>query len=457
MWRWWVGLVGAAVLVTLGVWLGPTLWRQAESPIVVGLLHSRTGPLALNEKAMLDAEIMALEEINEAGGLLGRRVSWVIADGESDPRIFGREARRMIETEKVDVIFGAMTSACRRAVDDVVTPADHLFIFPSNYEGMDFSPNIICTGPLPNQQVIPAVTWCLETLKARKFFLAGSDDVLSYAVNTIVKDQLKALGATCVGEGFATIEGRGVAELIAAIRKSEADVVFSSVVGEANKEFFQGLADAGLTSDKLPVVSVTVGEEDLRELPADVMAGHYAAWGYFQSLDRPENREFVARFQKRWGPNRPTSDPVVSAYNGVKLWAQAVEEARSNLTDQVRKHLRRQSRSSAAGIVSVDYATFHSWRPFYLGQIRRDGQFDIVWSLERPIRPVPYPMFRSPSYWEAAVEKWVRSGYPGFGESPAPVPSEPEVKPRPEPEPESESTPAESESESESTSVGTPS
>jgi len=424
------------MLGALGVWLGPKLWRRAEAPIVVGLLHSRTGPLALNEKAMLDAEVLALEEINEAGGLLGRRVALKIADAESDPRVFGREARRLIESEKVDVIFGAMTSESRRAVDDVVTPEDHLFIFPSNYEGMDFSPNVICTGPLPNQQVIPAVTWCFETLKARKFFLAGSTDVFSYAVNTIVKDQLKALGASCVGEGFATMEGRRVAELVAAIEKSGADVVISSIVGDANKDFYQGLADAGLTAETLPVVSVTVGEEDLRELPADAVAGHYAAWGYFQSLDLPENREFVARFQKRWGSNRPTSDAAVSAYNGVKLWAQAVDEARSSAADQVRKHLRRQSRPSAAGIVSIDYDTLHSWRPFYLGRMRGDGQFDIVWSLERPIRPVPFPLFRSRSYWEAVVEKWFRSGYPGVGESAAPAPP---LSPEPE------STPTDSE------------
>lgn len=458
MWRWWLGLIGAALVGALGVWLGPKLWRRAEAPIVVGLLHSRTGPLSLNEKAMLDAEILALEEINEAGGLLGRRVSWVIADAESDPRVFSREARRLIDIEKVSAIFGAMTSTCRRAVDEVVTPANHLFIFPSNYEGMDFSPNVICTGPLPNQQVIPAVTWCRESLKARKFFLAGSTDVFTYAVNTIVKDQLKALGGECVGEEFAMVEGQGMPALIDAIKKSGADVVFSSVVGDANKAFYQGLADAGLTAENLPVISVTVGEEDLREIPGDLVAGHYAAWGYFQSLDLPDNRRFVAQFHKRYGANRPTSDSVVSAYNGVKLWAQAVDEAQSEMTDQVRKHLRRQSLASAAGIVSVDYSTLHSWRPFYLGKIRRDGQFDIIWGLDRPIRPVPYPMFRGRSYWDSAVEKWFQSGYPTVSApAAAPAPSPPEPKPEPDSDSDSDSEPESSPTDSEPSSVGTPS
>ncbi len=422
MWRWLLGLLGAAVLVALGVWLGPGLLRQAESPIVVGLLHSRTGALALSETAMIDAEVLALEEINKAGGLLGRRVSWVIADGESDPMAFGREAHRLIETEKVSVIFGGMTSACRQAVEDVVTPSDHLFVFPSNYEGMDFSQYVVCTGPLPNQQVIPAVNWCHETLKARKFYLAGSADVLSYAVHTIVKDQLKALGASFVGESFVTIEGGGMTEMIAAIKASGADVVFSSVVGDANKAFFRQMTQAGLTPEKLPVVCTGVTESELRELPVAEMVGDYAAWGYFQTVDRPENRAFVAAFKERYGNERPTSDPIASAYNSVKLWAQAVQEAGTETVPEVRQHLRRQSRNAAEGIVSIDYDTLHTWRPFYLGKIRRDGQFDIVWSLERPIRPVPYPMFRSRSYWEAAVEKWNQAGSRGVVEPPAPVP-----------------------------------
>lgn len=424
-------LIGVLALGLLGVWLIPGLRRQVEPPIRVGLLHSRTGPMAMSEASMIDAEILALEEINESGGVAGRNVVWVVADGESDPKTFARQARRLIDDEHVSVIFGGMNSACRDAVGDVVGQSDHLFIFPSNYEGLDLSQNVICTGPLPNQQVIPAVNWCFETLKARKFYLAGSADVMSYAIHTIVRDQLKALGASSVGESFIEIDGGGASEAIAAIKASGADVVFSSVVGDGNKVFYHEMAHAGMTPDRLPVVSVTITEDDLRHLPLAEMVGDYAGWGYFQAIDRPENRDFIARFKKRYGAERPTGDAIASAYNSVKLWEQAVAEARTDATVEVRKHLRRQTRDAPEGIVSIDFETLHTWRPFYLGKVRRDGQFDIVWSLDKPIRPVPFPIFRTKAYWEEAVEKWNKTGHAHGVRPPPPSPESPRISQAP--------------------------
>src|SRR4051812_9343190 len=170
------GLPALIVLIVLALlgWYGRELLWRVEAPIRVGVLHSRTGPLAISEQSMIDAELMAIEEINQAGGILGRRVEPVIADGRSDPKVFAQEARRLIEVEKVRVLFGCWTSLSRRAVKEVVESSHHLLFFPSNYEGMDIPSSVICTGPIPNQQVIPAVNWCHETLKARKFFLAGS-------------------------------------------------------------------------------------------------------------------------------------------------------------------------------------------------------------------------------------------------------------------------------------------
>jgi urea transport system substrate-binding protein len=423
-----LGLIAVLVLGLSAVWLGPRLLHAGGPPIRVGILHSRTGPLAISEESMVDAEVMALDEIKKAGGLLGRDVEWVIADGESDPKTFARQARWLIAEQNVSVIFGGMTSACREAVDEVVGQSDHLFVFPSNYEGLDLSLNVVCTGPLPNQQVIPAVNWCFETLKARKFFLAGSSDVMSYAIHTIVRDQLKAIGASFVGESFVEIDGARMPETIAAIKASGADVVISTVVGDANKAFYRQMSQAGLTPDKLPVLSVTITEDELRQLPIAEMVGDYAAWGYFQTIPRDENKAFVDRFKKRYGAERPTSDSIASAYGSVMLWKQAVEEAGTDATTEVCKRLGRQSRDAAEGIVSVDQDTLHTWRPFYLGKIRRDGLFDVVWSLEKPIRPVPFPMFRTKAYWEAAVERWNKTGKADdhdSSSSPAPAPSRP--------------------------------
>jgi urea transport system substrate-binding protein len=397
-------LLALIVLAVLG-WFGRDLLWHVEAPIRVGLLHSKTGPLAISERSMIDAEKLAIEEINESGGLLGRRVEAVEADGRSDPQVFAREARRLIEMEKVGAIFGCWTSLSRRSVKAVVESSNHLLFFPSNYEGMDITPSIVCTGPIPNQQVIPAVNWCFDTLKARKFFLAGSQDVWSYSSNALIKDQLKAMGAQAVGEKYVELDGKGMPELIGAIKAAAPDIVLSTVVGDGNKPFYAQMAQAGLPPGKLPVVSFTIGEDELRDLPVKEMIGDYAAWSYFQSLDNPINRAFVQRFKEYSGAERTTGDAIVAAYNSVKLWAQAVEEIGSDDTAEVRKAIRRESRSAPEGIVSIDSETLHIWRPFYVGKVRGDGQFDVVWSLEKPVRPVPYPVLRPRAEWEAFVEK----------------------------------------------------
>jgi urea transport system substrate-binding protein len=405
MWR-WVLRVGTLIVLGLGLAYVVTVLWHTEKPIRVGILHSRTGPLAISEKAMIDAEVMALEEINREGGIRGRKVEWVIADGRSDFKVFAQQARALIENEKVCVIFGCMTGLCRRSVKTVVEPANHLLVFPSNYEGMDLPASIVCTGPVPNQQVIPAVHWCLESLKTRKFFLAGcSEDTWSIVSNAIIKDQLKAMGAACVGEKYIPLSGTGVSDVVAAIKAAAPEVVLSTVLGDANKPFFEQLSRAGLTPDKTPVISFGFAEEELHELPVKDMIGDYAAWNYFQSIDSPVNRAFVQRYKDKYGRERTISDGIVAAYNGVKLWALAVEENGTEATAEVVKSIRHQSLEAPEGVVSVDSESLHTWRPFYVGRIRSDGQFDVVWSLEKPVRPVPYPVLRSRAAWDAFIAK----------------------------------------------------
>jgi urea transport system substrate-binding protein len=401
--RWLLAL--GAVIALGGTWYAWRAYWRVEAPIRVGILHSKTGPLAISEQSMIDAELMAIDEINQQGGLLGREVKPVVVDGRSDPKVFGQEARRLIETEKVSVIFGCWTSLCRRSVKSVVEPSNHLLFFPSNYEGMDLSSSIVCTGPIPNQQVIPAVNWCFETLKVRKFFLAGSQDIQSYSSNALITDQLKALGAQLVGEKYVALDGTGMPDMIAAIKAAGPDVVLSTVIGDGNKPFYQQMAQAGLTPARLPILSFTITEDELRELPVKEMIGDYAAWSYFQSLDSAVNRAFVQRFKQRYGAERTTSDSIVASYNAVKLWAQAVEETETDATAEVRKAIHKQSLEAPEGVVSIDSETLHTWRPFYLGRIRADGQFEVIWSLEKPVRPVPFPVLRSRAEWEQFVGK----------------------------------------------------
>jgi urea transport system substrate-binding protein len=403
--RWLMGLGTIAAFAVAG-WYGWTWFQRVERSIRVGILHSKSGPLKISEESMIDAEVLALEQVNAAGGLLGRKVEWVVADGRSDPKVFAQEARRLIETEKVCVIFGGLTGSCRKSIKEVVEPANHLLVFPSNYEGMDLPSCVVCTGPIPNQQVIPGVNWCFEKLKARKFFLAGcSEDTWSLVSNAIIKHQLKAMGASCVGEKYVPLSGAGVPELVAAIKASGPDVVLNTILGDANKPFYEQMAREGLTPAKLPVLTFMIAEDELRSLPIKDMIGDYAAWSYFQSIDSTVNRTFVQQFKERYGAEKTTSDSIVAAYNGVNLWAQAVKEVGTEATSEVRSALRRQSREAPEGVVTVDSETLHTWRPFHLGKIRSDGQFDIVWSLEKPVRPEPYPILRSRLEWDAFLEK----------------------------------------------------
>jgi len=375
--------------------------------------------MEISEQSMIDAEVLALEEIRANGGLHGRRVEWVIADGRSDWPTFAREAQRLIDDEKVSVIFGCYTSASRKSVKPVVEQRSHLLIYPMAYEGLEQSPNIVYTGAAPNQQVIPAVSWCHQTLKARKFFLVGSDYVWPHCVNEIVKDQLKALGDECVGESYILFGSAQVNPSVEAIQKAKPDVIISTVVGDSNEPFYRRLQAAGIPPERTPVVSFCIAEDELRKLPFRAMVGDYAAWNYFQTIDRQENREFIRRFQTTYGADRVTSDAIVAAYNSVRLWAQAVLEAGTDNVAEVQKAIRRQSLNAPEGIVSVDDETQHTWRPVYVGRIRSDGQFDVVWSSGKPVRPIPFPRSRTRSEWESFLvnlnRTWGGWANPGTG------------------------------------------
>ena len=231
-------VAGVAVL-----WVGNPLER-VRAPIRVGLLHSLTGPMSISEKSMVDAEQLAIDEVNAQGGLLGRRVEWVVADGRSDPATFAREAARLIEDEKVSVIVGCWTSASRKAIKPVVERANHLLIFPVAYEGLEQSPNIIYTGAAPNQQIIPTVKWCRDFFKAKKFYLIGSDTFWPHAVNAIIQDQLKAFGVTLAGESYIEFGSSDVGPAITKALATKPDVILSMIEGDTNLAFYKKLRGA---------------------------------------------------------------------------------------------------------------------------------------------------------------------------------------------------------------------
>ncbi len=410
--RWSTRITAAGLLATAVVaWLLLDWLLVDRRPIVVGILHSQTGPMAISEQSMIDAEVLALEQINKAGGLLGRPIRWVIADGGSDWTTFAREAERLIREERVSVIVGCWTSACRKGVLPVVEAADHLLFYPMAYEGMEQSPNIFYTGAAPNQQIIPAVQWCHDTLGARRFFLVGSDYIWPQCVNAIIKDQLVSLGAELVGEEYVPFGSTDVASTAAAIAAAKPDVILASVPGDSALPLARAIRAAGVDPTTTPIVTFAIGENELRGDAAADMAGQYAAWNYFQSIERPQNNAFVRAFQQRYGLDRTTSDVMVAAYNSVYFWAQAVREAGTTEVRQVRASLRHQSLDAPEGVIAIDPETQHTWRPVYIGRIRADGQVDIVWTSRGSVRPVPFPLSRSRIDWE----EFVTDLYRGWG------------------------------------------
>jgi urea transport system substrate-binding protein len=408
--RWFLGLAIVAVVVAALDFATWRLWQPR--PIIVGILHSRTGPLAISERGVIDAVVLALEEINRSGGLLGRPVRWVIADGASDEAVFAREAKGLIERDEVSVIFGCWTSASRKAVRPVVEERDHLLVYPVQYEGCETSPNIFYIGAAPNQQIIPAVAWSLENLGTR-VFVVGSDYIFPRVAAAIIGQQVRALGGVIEGEEYVPLGSNDVREVIAKIVAARPDLVLNTINGDTNVAFFRELRRVAGAEEPIPVMSVSIAEGELAAMEdLSALEGQYAAWNYFQSVHRPENRAFVAAFQARYGAGRVTSDPIQAAYCGVRLWSQAVREAGTEDPTRVRTTLRRQSLNAPEGIVSIDPETQHAWRTVRIGRIGGDGQFTVVWSSQRPVRPLPYPMCQPPTFWNELLQRL----YEGWGE-----------------------------------------
>jgi urea transport system substrate-binding protein len=344
-------------VITLGAWnrnrgenrLGVTMTAPAGgaspaalngAPIKVGVLHSRTGTMAISERAVIDATLLAIDEINETGGLLGRPVEAVVEDGESDSATFAAKAEQLITKDGACTVFGCWTSASRKTVLPLFEKYDHLLFYPVQYEGLEQSPNIVYTGAAPNQQIIPAVKWCVSSLKKKKFFLVGSDYVFPRTANAIIRDQAKGLHAEIVGEEYLLLGSSDVGEIVQKIAAARPEAILNTINGDSNVAFFRALRAAGVRADKVPTISFSISEEELSSLSMKDVVGDYAAWNYFQSVDRPLNHAFVKLFEKRHGKQRVISDPMEAAYFGVHLWAQAVKEAQDDNVAKIRRAVR---------------------------------------------------------------------------------------------------------------------
>lgn len=374
-----------------------------DQPVRVGVLHSLTGTMAISERSVVNATLMAIDEVNARGGVNGRWIEAIVRDGESDGIVFAREAERLITEDRVDVVFGCWTSASRRTVRPVFERYDHLLFYPVQYEGLELSPNIVYTGAAPNQQIIPAVKWAMDHL-GRRFYLVGSDYVFPHAANAIIRDQVQSLRGEIVGESYVLLGSSAVEAIADDIARLEPDAILNTLNGDSNIAFFEALRARGVTPERIPTISFSIAETELQLMGSAPFDGDYAAWNYFQSVPGARNEAFVASYRSAHGADAVINDPMEAAYTGVHLWALAAQEAGSTSPDAVRRVLGGLSLAAPHGPVSIDGRTQHLWKTIRIGRIRDDGQFDIVWSSPKPVRPLPYPSYRSQQAWHEFLD-----------------------------------------------------
>lgn len=391
-------IVIISVLVVVAAGICHHFFMRQQEPIKVGILHSLTGYLAVNEKPMVDSILLAIDQINEQGGILGRQLKPVVVDGKSNELDFEQGARYLVEQEKVAVIFGCWLSSARKRIIPILEKANILLVYSAQTEGLEESPNILYTGAAPNQSAIPAFTWCCYNL-GKKIFLIGYNGIYSYALHEMIKNQAETLGATIVGEMYVPVGETNIPLIIDAIKKANPNVIFNTINGDTNQLLFKELRKAGISSEKVPALSLNVNEVDLASYGVEGMVGDYVVANYFQSIDRPENRTFIERFRKRYGANRVISNGMESAYDGVYLWTQAVSAADTIDIKSVRANLRKQVFDGPGSITYVDENQYTWWK-VYIGNISYDGQFIVVWDSQKRIPPNPYPPYQDKQAWE---------------------------------------------------------
>ncbi|MEB2320471.1 MAG: urea ABC transporter substrate-binding protein [Pseudomonadota bacterium] len=394
----------AVALAALPAWLP----AQAAETIKVGVLHSLSGTMAISETVLKDVALMAIEEINAGGGVLGRKLEPVVVDPASNWPLFAERARQLLTQDKVAVTFGCWTSVSRKSVLPVYEELNGLLFYPVQYEGEELSKNVFYTGAAPNQQAIPAVEYLMseDGGGAKRWVLLGTDYVYPRTTNRILRAFLKSKGVAD-GDILETYTPFGHADyqtIVADIKRFAAGgktAVVSTINGDSNVPFYKELGNQGLKATDVPVVAFSVGEEELRGVDTRPLVGHLAAWNYFMSLDNPQNTAFTkkwADYAKAKGlssASRPlTNDPMEATYIGIHMWKQAVEKAGTTDVDKVIDAMAGQTFQAPSGFIAkMDERNHHLHKPVFIGEVQEDGQFSVVWQTPGPVRANPWSPF----------------------------------------------------------------
>ena len=363
--------------------------KSNKNVVKVGLLHSLTGTMAISEIGVRDAELLAIKEINEKGGILGCQIKAIEEDGKSNPRMFAEKAGKLITQDRVATIFGCWTSDSRKAVKPIVEHYYNLLWYPVQYEGFEASPNIMYMGASPNQQVVPAIDYCFEHL-GKKMYLIGSDYVFPHTANKIIKAQLEHLGGTCLAETYVPMHESSFTQIIKQITELKPDVIINTLNGDSNNHFFAQLKYSGLTSNVIPVMSFSIAEGEIKSIGADKLKGNYVCWNYFESTDSLKNQKFVAAYKQEFGENKAIGDPIEAAYNAVYFWAAACEKAGTFDIEPVRIAAKGLSIVAPEGILTIEGMNQHLYKTIRVGKISESGQIDELYATSAPVRPDPY-------------------------------------------------------------------
>lgn len=394
----------SASVVSLGVAFG----TLAADTIKVGILHSLSGTMAISETPLKDMALMSIDDINAHGGVLGKQLEPVIVDPASNWPLFAEKARQLLTQDKVAVVFGAWTSVSRKSVLPVFEELNGLLFYPVQYEGEEMSPNVFYTGAAPNQQAIPAVEYLLsdDGGAAKRFILLGTDYVYPRTTNKILRAFLHSKGIQDkdIEEVYTPFGYSDYQTIVSNIKKFSADgktAVISTINGDSNVPFYKELANQGIKATDVPVIAFSVGEEELRGIDTKPLVGNLAAWNYFQSVDNPTNKKFVEQWKAYAKahklPNADTAvtnDPMEATWVGMHMWAQAVEKAKSTDVDKVRTAMAGQTYPAPSGFtLTMDKTNHHLHKPVMIGEIEADGQFNVVWQTDTPIRAQPWSPF----------------------------------------------------------------
>ena len=379
-----------AVVATAGVLVLLSGCKKKEEDFIkIGLLHSLTGTMAISETPVRDSELLAIKEINEAGGVLGKKIKPIIEDCQSDPSTFAEKARKLISEDKVVSLFGCWTSASRKAVKPVVEDLFNLLWYPVQYEGMEASPNIMYMGASPNQQVVPAIDYCAQNY-GKRMFLIGSDYVFPRTANRIIKAQLAQMDGECVDEVYVPMGNTSFEDVITDILRDKPDVIINSLNGDSNVHFFRQLKRAGITANVFPIMSFSISEEEVSQIGIDNLRDQLVAWNYYETTSTPRNAKFVSDYKHEYGNERVTGDPIEAGYIAVYMWAAACEKAGSFDVEDVRMAAKGLSFTAPEGTVTIDGANQHLYKQVRIGKINSEGLIDEIWSTPGAIKPDPY-------------------------------------------------------------------